>query len=526
MDMAMDTGMDKKSTNSHLPMRSALVLLLAASVAQLASAQRAEKPDNSVEPKQSITVTPKVTVTETWTDNVRLTSNGQTERITEVTPGLRIDVNKARLKGFIDYALSGIAYANSTLVNRSINSLSSNLQLEAIDDSLFVDATGTIAQQAASAFGAQSIDNTSINSNRTEVSTYRISPHAKGDLGGFATYTARLARSTTSSGGANAVSTATNEMSLSINGDIGTSRLEWAVDVKNQDSNYSTGRSVENFRALLVLAYGITPNLKVSTQVGTETDNYTSLNRATNPVHGFGFRWTPLEATKLSAILLRHSYGDTYTLSFDHRSGRAVWHFLDSQEVTASANLQDAGKFSSAYDLYYAQFTAVEPDPVARAQLVNAYLQTYGISPGTAIGAGFVSSSLIFQHRQQLSFALLGKRDTVTFIASQAESNRLDALTSAIDDFTTSPFVRQQGWSTNFAHRLTPDYTFGVLVSRINTAGALSNQSTSLRNVNLSLTGKVGKRSSATIGMRKVDSESSANPYSESAVTASLNLQL
>jgi uncharacterized protein (PEP-CTERM system associated) len=185
--------------------------------------------------------------------------------------------------------------------------------------------------------------------------------------------------------------------------------------------------------------------------------------------------------------------------------------------------LQGSG---SAYDLYYAQFATTEPDPVARAQLVNSYLQTYGISPGAAVNSGFVSSSLALQRRQQLSIALLGKRDTITFIATQSDSTRLDALTKAVDDFTISPAVHQQGWSGNFAHRLTPDYSIGVLFSQLNSSGSLSNQSTDLRNVNLSLTGKIGKKSTATLGVRKVDSTNSATPYSETALTATINLQL
>jgi len=86
--------------------------------------------------------------------------------------------------------------------------------------------------------------------------------------------------------------------------------------------------------------------------------------------------------------------------------------------------------------------------------------------------------------------------------------------------------VRQQGWSGNFAHRLTPDYSFGVLVSQITSSGSLSSQSTDARNVNLSLTGKIGKKSTATLGVRKVDATNSAKPYSETALTATINLQL
>jgi uncharacterized protein (PEP-CTERM system associated) len=520
MATATGMGMDKTPTNSQPSFRSTAVLLGAALAVPLAAAQNSE---SGAAPKQAVSVSTRVTVTETWTDNVRLSTTGESELITEVRPGIRVDINKARLKGFFDYALSGFAYANSTSANRNVNSLSSNLILEAIDNTLFLEASGSVAEQSASAFGSQSIDSTSINANRTEVSTYRLAPSLKGQLVNFGTYSAQYARSVTSTGANGASNSATNELTLNLKGDVGTSRLGWTADFTSQDVSFSAGRSTENSRALVGLVYAITPLLEVSAGVGNESQNFTSTSKESNAVSGLGLSWRPREATKLSAIVLRHSYGDTYTLNFDHRTGRTAWQFSDTKATTLTPNLQGS---SSAYDLYYAQFAATEPDPVARAQLVNSYLQTYGIAPGSSGYTGFVSSSLALQHRRQLSFALLGKRDTITFIATQSDSTRLDALTNAIDDFTTSPNVHQQGWSGNFAHRLTPDYSFGVLISQISSSGTLSNQSTDLRNVNLSLTGKFGKKSTATLGVRKVESTNSATPYSETALTATINLQL
>lgn len=521
---AMDTGMVNKPANKVWSLRSTAVLMGVALVVPPVAAQSTERGGES---KQAVSVSARVTVTETWTDNVRLSTAGESELITEVRPGIRVDVNKARLKGFLDYALSGFAYANSTTANRNVNTLSSDLKLEAIDNLLFLEASGSIAEQSASAFGAQSIDSTSINANRTEVSNYRIAPSLKGQFGNYGRYSAQYGRSVTSTGAAGASNSATNELTLNLKGDVGTRRLGWTMDFASQDVSFSAGRSTENSMALLGLVYAITPLLELAVGAGSEAQNYTSTTKETNPVSGVGLNWHPRDATKLTATLLRHSYGDTYTMNFDHRTGRTAWQYSDSKATAQTPNFQGtASATGSAFDLYYAQFATTEPDPVARAQLVNSYLQTYGIAPGAAVNTGFVLSSLALQRRQHLSFALLGKRDTITFIATQSESTRLDALTNAVDDFTTSPTIRQQGWSGNFAHRLTPDYSFGVLVSQMNSSGTRSNQSTDLRNVNLSLTSKIGKKSTATLGVRKVESTNSEKPYSESALTATINLQL
>lgn len=518
--MGMDTGMDKKPPTKHRPVRTTVLMLGVALAAPLVAAQSTER---NVEPKQSIAVVPRITISETWTDNVRLNSTGQSELITEVSPGIHVDINKARAKGSVDYAVSGIAYANSTAANRSANALSSTLQFEAIDDTLFLDVAGTIAQQSTSAFGSQSVDNTSINPNRTEVSTYRVSPSLKGHLSDVATYSARYSRSITSNGAVGASDNAANEVSLNFKGDIGAKRLSWSADIKNQEVHYSTGRTAEFGTALLGLAFAITQRFNVSAQTGIESNNFATQSKESSAVNGVGLGWKPMESTKLLAILLHHSYGDTYKLDFDHRTARTVWHYSDTKQVTPTPG---AGSRGSAYDLYFSQFATTEPDPIARAQLVNDYLQTYGISPGAMVNTGFAASSMGLEHRQHLSFALLGVRDTITFFADQTESTRLDKLTTAVDDFTASPTVRQQALSGNFSHRLTPDYSLGLLISQSETTGTLSAQSTTLRAAKLSLTGKVGKKSTATLGLRRVDFQSSVNPYSESAVTASLNLQL
>ena len=258
MDMAMDTGMGKKPANKLPAFRSTVVLVGAALTVPLAVAQSAE---NGTAPKQGLSVSTRVSVTETWTDNVRLSTAGESELVTEVRPGIRVDVNKARLKGFFDYALSGFAYAKSTSSNRNLNALSSNLKLEAIDDTLYVDVSGTIGQQATSAFGTQSVDNTSLNANQTEVSTYRVAPSLKGNFGSRGSYSAQYSRTISSSGTVGASNNSTNELTLNLKGDVGTRRLSWTLDFASQDVSFSAGRSTESSRALLGLVYAITPLL-------------------------------------------------------------------------------------------------------------------------------------------------------------------------------------------------------------------------------------------------------------------------
>jgi len=212
-------------------------------------------------------------------------------------------------------------------------------------------------------------------------------------------------------------------------------------------------------------------------------------------------------------------------LSFEHRTARTAWKFTDSKDASATPSQTGITSIGPIYDILYSQFASIEPNPTARAQLVNAYMQANNISPGTNVTSSFLTSALSLTRRQDLLFALLGVRDTITFMATRSESSRLDIVSSGVDDLTTSSLVRQRGFSVNYTHRLTPDYSLGVLASQQKTSGDSSLQDATLRLLNVNVTGKVGKRTTASVGIRRVSYSGNTAPYEETAVMFNLIMQ-
>ncbi|WP_287670504.1 hypothetical protein [Accumulibacter sp.] len=80
----------------------------------------------------------------------------------------------------MSYAFTEQIYARESSSNGHQNALTAIGTLEAIDDWLYIDATGSISQQYLSAFGAISPSNANVNRNQTETSSYSISPYIKG----------------------------------------------------------------------------------------------------------------------------------------------------------------------------------------------------------------------------------------------------------------------------------------------------------------------------------------------------------
>ena len=441
-----------------------------------------------------ITIDPRVGLTETLTDNVRLDdANKKTELVTQVSPGIRVDIKGAKLKTYLDYALTHVSYARGTSSGRTQNALNTFGTFEAVDDWAFLDFSGSISQQAVSAFQTQAIDNTAINANRAEVSTYRVSPYLRGRLGNSANYEARYTHTLTNSSSALSSDVTSTDGSIKLTGGSAFRRLGWSADANRQTADYSRGRTTESDRFNLGLTYAITPQVNAFVNGGYEANNFTSLDKQGYATSGFGLNWNPTERTKLSASRNKRSFGQAHNVSFEHRSARTTWRISDSKDVSVT--------------------------PSQTGFLLNSEV----LQP--SVISSFLTSAISLQRRQDVSVSLLGVRDTITFTATRSQSTRLDTLSIGQDDLNSSAVVNQRGLSVNYLHRLTPDYTLGVVLSQQDTSGALSTQDNTLRGLNVNVSGKVGHRTSATIGARRVVSSGSSVPYTENALTGNLNVQ-
>lgn len=505
----------------------ATLVSVAVSLIATSAGVLAQEPLSDAVSNKGVSITPRISITETFTDNVGLSStNRKAEQITEVSPGIRVIANGDRLKGYFDYSLNELLYAQNSSPKRTQNALNTFGTLRAIDNWFFVDFSGVISRQAVSAFGTPLVDNTLTNTNQSEVATYRLSPYIRGRFADLANYEARYSRSTTRSDALGGSGVTSTDAVGRISGNSSFKNLGWQVDAAQQSIDYSAGRPTKSDRLNIGLSYTITPQLNVFASAGREGNNYITLDTKSYRTYGYGIRWSPSVRTKFSASREQLSFGEGHNLSFEHRTDRTAWRLSDTKAVSATPVQAGITNLGLNYDILYSQFASIEPDPVARIQLVNAFLQANGVNPNSAAIPGFLTSAVNLQRRQDLLFALLGVRDTITFIATQSNSRRLDILSTGVDDFSTSSLVRQRGFSANYAHRLTPDYSLAILASMQNASGSSSLQDTRVRLINVNLTGRLGRKSYASIGARHtIVATGATGSYSENAVFANLNVQ-
>ena len=107
--------------------------------------------------RQAIVITPRVKLTETWSDNVNV-GRSQNQKssglITELAPGIKHRCPTSRLRAYVDYSCSASITPNPGY-SRTQNALNAFGRLEAVEDWMFVEFSGVISQQTISAFGTQ-----------------------------------------------------------------------------------------------------------------------------------------------------------------------------------------------------------------------------------------------------------------------------------------------------------------------------------------------------------------------------------
>ena len=496
-----------------------------------------------------ITIVPRVSVAETFTNNVRLdNANKQSELITQVGPGIRISSSGGRIRGSIDYSLTELLYANNTSGRQSQNSLAASGTIEAVDNWAFLDFSGSISQQAISAFGKPSSAGVLAGGNSTETSVYRLSPFVRGQLAGVGSYEARYSITSLSSASAAALDSEQRDASLRLSGGQSSYGLSWGFDASHQAVGYSgAGRSTSSSSVNGRLQYALNERWGAYTRVGHESNDFSALNGqqsdfvalggtwTPNPdlrvsldkdnrgFTGLGINWAPSKRTSVTVTRNGQLYGTTHTVVLGYRTANTAWTFSDSRGVSSSP-AQGAGvQPLSLYDLLTAQFAAGETDTVKREQY-DAFLLANGIRPNTSAVGGFLSSSVSLQRSQQLSFALFGARSTLSMFVTRSRNTKLDTLSTAVDDFLTSSAVTQNGLSANYSYRLTAKSVVSLAAARQATSGSNGVAGTSSKTFNVNLSTQLTRETSASVGARRVIFDSTTTPYSETAVTGNLQV--
>jgi uncharacterized protein (PEP-CTERM system associated) len=135
------------------------------------------------------TIVPGISLTEAFTDNSTLATGNQdrnSEWATTVSPAISIRGEGARLSGLLDYSLDATHYKNDTFGDSLRNNLTANGHAELWEDSLFLDAQGSISRRVISSAQASSTSTIGQENNRTTVGAFNVTPSYRHHFGTWA----------------------------------------------------------------------------------------------------------------------------------------------------------------------------------------------------------------------------------------------------------------------------------------------------------------------------------------------------
>lgn len=516
---------DSVKARQHLvsPLRaqgSAVFALGALAVAALGTVAHAQDSTGAVDaagPKPSVWIERRVTVGQTFSTNGNLSTNARSEQTTEVAPGIRAVFNTPRAQGFIDYSLSALHYAQGTSGNQFRNALNANAKVNAWDNRAFVDLSGVVTNQAVSAFGPQSVNGRS-STNQSETASFRFSPYLRGSFLGDTDYELRYSLQTADTDTALRSDITDQSVSVRLGSRPAGQTLGWSFNASSGATDYSRGRDTESSSAQGGLIVAVSPQLQVTLLAGSESNDIITLQKESYSTAGINVEWRPSPRTRVFVGVEDRYFGTGHNIALEHRTGRTVWTYTDSRGVVNNPLQEGAASLGSVYDLLDSLYTQIQPNPVLRAQLVQAELLRLGLPANALIFQNFLTSSATLDRVQRLSVALSGIRSVWTLSVYRSDSSRLDTVVSGGDDFDLNTDIEQQGWSLTYAHRLTPLTSLNAGLTNQKSAGSsgLNLRSTT---ASVGLGTRLSRRTSASVQLQRGNYSGSSGNYNDTAIS-------
>lgn len=506
---------------AHISRRATLLLAMASCLGVCAAPALAQEAGGG----PGTLLTPTLGISTGYLEN-RSRSVGENGRefVATLTPGISYVSRSGSLRGSLDAqtALSerrGVAASSGFDAQ---NQLGAAFTADIVANRLLLETRASITQQSVSAYGEQGVTGPTLGDrNRTEVRSLTLAPIGKGPIGEFALYEVRLTATASRTSQELGVGANTLGASALLRSPTESALLGWELQLVHDGIRYEGQAQVRTQRAVVGVTSSPGVGLRLKLRAGYESVEQNSPVLAYDfPTAGATLQWQPSPRTNLSIEADRRYFGSGARVGLLQRSPRTVLTYAYSRNATDGVTQSTADV--TLYDRLYAAFSSIA-DTSERDAAVRQLLADRGQDGSQVVAAGFQTSSLSLQERQDLSLLWLGLRTTLT---AQAFTNSVSEiiLRSDSEPLIGAP-VRQHGYSGSLVYRLTPlsSVTLGGL--RQMTYGVGSQAGNDLKSAFAAWSHRLGIKTSVNLVARYTVFNSPTDPYRETSVTASLNLR-
>ncbi|PTR15174.1 uncharacterized protein (PEP-CTERM system associated) [Nitrosospira sp. Nsp2] len=497
-------------------------------------------------------VLPRMSLSETYTDNVRLgggfgggggfgtTGKGGEDFVTQINPGVFIRGQARRFNVDLDYTMNNLIYAENGNLTRMRHQLNAAGTGELIKDLFFVDGRASIIQQNISLLGPQAISNVNATGNRADVRTLSVSPYLRHRFGNLATGEVRFLHNEVTSN-TSFVNSSANAYTANINSGDAFRILAWGLNYSNQTIEFTrSGREAELERSFANLRYAVTPQFSLTATGGYERNTFLSIRgKNSSPTWSVGFMWQPNERTNIALTGGQRFFGDTYNAVASYRTRLTVWDASYDENITtfnqqaqqgAQTGFGSAGFAGGFNQLITAQNPGLNPGLIQQG---SGGLLGMGLSGSFFDPTNFLTNRLFLQKRFQASFALNGLRNTFVVrgfnMTRQALSAAIaDEVLPGVADLSLLNHTRQTGGNVLWSYRLSQRNraNFNLAYTRFSFLGA--NRDDDLMLASFSVVRQLQERPNLFAILEARHNRRASNQpggdYRENAVTASLNM--
>ncbi len=213
-------------------------------------------------------ISPSLSVGEAYNDNINLSTNGTkklSDFITTVSPDLRVTGVGQRLQLNFEYSPELLLYMRGNGSNGVQQTLLGVGNLEAIQDTLFLNAKASVSEQFLNTAGSVSTSTLTNSNNLQTVQTYQVGPDFRHHFGSYANLDSSVTYTAVRSGGGVLSDSDAVESKAQLSSGEYFGRLGWTL----------TGDDQETHRSSLSSASSVNPNTTSALGFGTtSTDRY------------------------------------------------------------------------------------------------------------------------------------------------------------------------------------------------------------------------------------------------------------
>lgn len=455
-------------------------------------------------------LTPSIELVETYTDNVTLSSdaNSESDWISQINPALSLTGKGRELELAFDYRMQNLLYLGDSDRNNTNHQLNAGLQATLAPDWLFLDASSTLSQQVLSPDDNVSLGNIGVVGGREDVLTTRISPYIQTRVTQWTVADLRYSQDTVSYSGETAEDSTSEQVSVSLQSAKPFGSWTWGVRYTEQNIDYSEPSVAQNREdekrrnTVLDLGYQLSPKVRLTGQTGYEDNEY-QLNADAETPEGeywsLGTVWTPSSQTAITASGGRRFFGRTWALDWSHQARRHGWQLAYNEDLSSRREVQ----------LEQFTFRLVNPD-------------------GTPVIDPITSSPVIFQadlpvatdevfieRRASFRWTMRHRKSTTTF---QANRSRREFQESDVTEIVV-------GIDLSWNLQVSRSGEFTANLGRQNTEREIGDDRYTIAGV--SYERQLGKSVSSTFEMRRVrrDGSGASNDYTENQLSAGITMR-